>query len=234
MAGDLLVLNQPGNCALHDSSIHRLWQHSSPHRTIHFVARICTATIAANAAWAFAATPRFRGQGNQFLQVDEALPFSHSTEENAVVLSWDITPGHYLYRDRISIRALDEGSTAGALEYSSSGTETEDEYFGKTTVFFDPVEATVPVTLPANMREARFEVTYQGCAEAGLCYPPQTREVLFYQSQDSGAGRHLQPERHFKPERRHGSTPIQQPGLRVYSEQSTLVIAGVFSCLAWG
>ncbi|SOB75037.1 thiol:disulfide interchange protein DsbD [Marinobacter sp. LV10R510-11A] len=192
---------------------------------------------AANAAWAFGGnTSLFGGQGNQFLQVDEALPFSHSTEENAVVLSWDITPGHYLYRDRISIRALDEGSTAGALEYSSSGTETEDEYFGKTTVFFDPVEATVPVTLPANMREARFEVTYQGCAEAGLCYPPQTREVLFYQSQDSGAGQALGSQ---SDTSQTGATSRvdtdSATGLAgLLSEQSTLVIAGVFFLLGLG
>ena len=192
---------------------------------------------AANAAWAFGGnTSLFGGQGNQFLQVDEALPFSHSTEENAVVLSWDITPGHYLYRDRISIRALDEGSTAGALEYSSSGTETEDEYFGKTTVFFGPVEATVPVTLPGNMREARFEVTYQGCAEAGLCYPPQTREVLFYQSQDSGAGQALGSQ---SDTSQTGATSRvdtdSATGLAgLLSEQSTLVIAGVFFLLGLG
>jgi len=192
---------------------------------------------AANAAWAFGGnTSLFGGQGNQFLQVDEALPFSHSTEENAVVLSWDITPGHYLYRDRISIRALDEGSTAGALEYSSSGTETEDEYFGKTTVFFDPVEATVPVTLPANMREARFEVTYQGCAEAGLCYPPQTREVLFYQSQDSGAGQ--APGSQSDTTQTGATSRVDTDsatGLAgLLSEQSTLVIAGVFFLLGLG
>lgn len=192
---------------------------------------------AANASWAFGGNNSlFGGQGNQFLQVDEALPFSHSTEENAVVLSWDITPGHYLYRDRISIRALDEGATAGALEYSSSGTETEDEYFGKTTVFFDPVEATVPVTLPANMREARFEVTYQGCAEAGLCYPPQTREVLFYQSQGSGTG---QAPGDQDDTTQTGATSRvdteSATGLAGFlSEQSTLVIAGVFFLLGLG
>lgn len=192
---------------------------------------------AANASWAFGGkNSLFGGQGNQFLQVDEALPFSHSTEENAVVLSWDITPGHYLYRDRISIRALDEGATAGALEYSSSGTETEDEYFGKTTVFFDPVEATVPVTLPANMREARFEVTYQGCAEAGLCYPPQTREVLFYQSQDSGTGQALGNQGDTTQTRATSRVDTDSAtGLAGFlSEQSTLVIAGVFFLLGLG
>ncbi|HDZ37717.1 MAG TPA: protein-disulfide reductase DsbD [Marinobacter sp.] len=191
----------------------------------------------ANAAWAVGnSNSLFGSQDNQFLPVDEALPFSSTTEGSAVVLSWNIAPGHYLYRDRISIKALDEGVSTGALEFSSSGTETEDEYFGKTTVFFDPVQARVPVTLPANVREARFEVTYQGCAEAGLCYPPQTRDVLFYQSQDSDAGL---PQPGQSDAGQTGNTPgvdaSSATGLAGFlSEQSILVIAGVFLLLGLG
>src|SRR5690554_7365197 len=92
--------------------------------------------ITATPSWAFGSSNSlFGGQSSQFLPVDEALPFSHTTDDNAIVLFWDITPKHYLYRDRISIKALDEGTTAGAPIYSSPGIETEDEYFGKTTVF---------------------------------------------------------------------------------------------------
>lgn len=201
---------------------------------------LCAFTVlltATNTASAFGDNNSFFGsQGSQFLQVDEALPFSHTTEANTVVLSWDITPGHYLYRDRISIKALDDGATAGALEYTSSGTETEDEYFGKTTVFFDPVEATVPITLPANMREARFEVTYQGCAEAGLCYPPQTREVLFYQSQEPGSGQAAGSEGNTTQTATTSQVDTSSAtGLAGFlSEQSTLVIAGVFFLLGLG
>lgn len=190
---------------------------------------------AANAAWAIGGSNSlFGGQGSQFLPVDEALPFSHTTEGNAVVLFWDITPGHYLYRDRISVEALDEGASASPAEFSSAGTETEDEYFGKTTVFFDPVEARVPVTLPDGVREARFEVTYQGCAKAGLCYPPQTREVLFYQSQDSGSqqGGASKANQSGTTSRTDTSSATGLAGF--LSEQSTLVIAGVFLLLGLG
>ncbi|MGO1500542.1 MAG: protein-disulfide reductase DsbD [Marinobacter sp.] len=216
------------------TALGRIRRLTGPSTLLFVFALLLTAT---NAAWAFGDNNSFfGGQGDQFLQVDEALPFSHTTEENAVVLSWDITPGHYLYRDRISIKALDEGATAGAIEYTSSGTETEDEFFGKTTVFFDPVEATVPVTLPADSREARFEVTYQGCAEAGLCYPPQTREVLFYQSEESGSTKETSNQ---SKTAQTGTTSqvdtSSATGLAGFlSEQSTLVIAGVFFLLGLG
>lgn len=127
------------------------------------------------------------GGGNDFLPVDEALPFSYTADTNAVVLSWDITPGHYLYQGRIKVTSNTEGVTLGEPDFSYTGTDTEDEYFGKVTVFYDPVQARVPVNLPDGVREAELQVTYQGCAKAGLCYPPQTRDVLYYASSGASA-----------------------------------------------
>lgn len=179
----------------------------------------------------------FGSQDSQFLPVDEALPFSHTTNDNRIELSWDITPGHYLYRDRIHVEAVDEAASAGTPEFSYPGTETEDEFFGKTTVFFEPVAASVPVTLPENVREARFTVTYQGCAEAGLCYPPQTREVLFYQSQGSDT-----PPQSTAPGSQTGTPASSGPtdtrsatGLASFiSGQSVAMIAGLFLLLGLG
>lgn len=191
----------------------------------------------ATASWAFGdSNSLFSSQDSEFLPVDKALPFNHTTENNAVVLSWDIAPGHYLYRDRISITALDKGAEAGALEYSSPGTETEDDFFGKSTVFFNPLEARVPVTLPDNMHEARFEVTYQGCAEAGLCYPPQTREVLFYRNQQSSAGSQLPSQSSIKqPTTPETVDTHSATGLAGFlAERSTIMIAGLFLLLGLG
>lgn len=127
--------------------------------------------------------------GGDFLPVDEALPFSYTMDGDGVTLSWNIAPEHYLYKGRISVTATTEGVTLGNPEFSRIGTTTEDEYFGEVTVFYEPVEARVPVTLPGDVREANLQVTYQGCAKAGLCYPPQAREVLYYPGDnDTAAG----------------------------------------------
>lgn len=113
------------------------------------------------------------GNSNGFLPVDEALPFSFAADNGAVVLSWDIAPDHYLYQERISVSSNTEGVELGEPEFSYTGTDTEDEFFGKVTVFYKPVEARIPVKLPEGLREAELQVTYQGCASAGLCYPPR-------------------------------------------------------------
>lgn len=120
------------------------------------------------------------GGSPEFLPVDQALPFSFSSEPGTLVLDWNITPGHYLYQHRITITPETPGAELGEVTFSRPGTVTEDEFFGKVTVFFEPVQARVPVSLPQGVKEATLSVSYQGCAKAGLCYPPQTREVLYY------------------------------------------------------
>ncbi|MFL1405509.1 protein-disulfide reductase DsbD [Marinobacter sp. M1N3S26] len=138
--------------------------------------------LSASTGWASFNSNSLGGQ--DFLPVDEALPFSFTNTESGVLLSWDIAPDHYLYRGRIAVSTLTEGVSVSEPAFSLPGVETEDPYFGTVNVFYEPVEARVDLDLPEGVREATLEVTYQGCAKAGLCYPPQTREVLFYASQD--------------------------------------------------
>lgn len=191
---------------------------------------------ATSPAWALGSSggSLFGGQGGEFLPVDEALPFDFTSTTDGVVLEWDITPGHYLYQERISIATDKKGVVLGEPAFSVTGTETEDEYFGKSTVFYEPVQARVPVTLPEGAKEAVLQVTYQGCAEAGLCYPPQTREVLFYpgsgNSADSGATTTQNDSGNSSTVDTETAT-----GLAGFlSRQSTAVIAGVFLLLGLG
>lgn len=125
--------------------------------------------------------------GQDFLPVDEALPFSHSASPSGILLRWDTAPEHYLYKERISITSPEAGVTISEPTFSLPGTAIEDPFFGAVTVFYEPVQAEVSISLPEGIREASLEVTYQGCAEAGLCYPPQTREVLYYAAADGGS-----------------------------------------------
>lgn len=172
------------------------------------------------------------GGGTDFLPVDEALPFSFTNEADGVILSWKIAPEHYLYQGRISITSKTPGVTPGEPEFSYRGTETEDDYFGKVTVFYDPVQARVPITLPPGTTEAELEVTYQGCAKAGLCYPPQTRDVLFYAGASSGSGSFSGSAGMTTGTPQDTSTATGLAGF--LAEQSTLVIAGLFLLLGLG
>lgn len=132
--------------------------------------------LIASAGW----LPDDSGSGDDFLPVDQALPFSYRTADDGVTLSWNTAHGYYLYKGRITVEAAEPGVVVGTPDFSLPGVVTQDDYFGEVTVFNDPVDARVSVQLPDGMTEANLKVTYQGCAKAGLCYPPQTRKVLFY------------------------------------------------------
>jgi thiol:disulfide interchange protein DsbD len=184
----------------------------------------------------------FGSSGNNgFLPVDEALPFSYSTGNGEVVLNWNITPNHYLYQGRISVISVTDGVTTGKIRFSLKGEEVVDEYFGAVTVFYEPVEARVPVTLPTGTSEAHLQVTYQGCASAGLCYPPQTRDVLYYPGGVSGSGNSgtagsIMPATDLSDTGTDNTDNITSAtGLAGFlSRQSVWVIAGVFFLLGLG
>lgn len=200
--------------------------------TTHWLTLLCMALALTTPMAIQAALPGslFGAVQAEFLPVDEALPFNFTTEGNNLTLSWNVAPGHYLYKDRITILPDDDQVKVGAPSFSRQGTVTEDDYFGEVTVFYEPVTATLPVQLPDHLTEASFQVTYQGCAEAGLCYPPQTREALFFlpSSEPStavGTGAASAPPQ---------DTETAAGLAGFLADRSILAIAGVFLALGLG
>lgn len=111
-------------------------------------------------------------QDSAFLNVDDAFQFDFSQQQSNVTLQWRIADGYYLYRERLKIAGV-------AVSFSHpnypTGEMHEDEYFGKMEVYRQSLKLTVPVS--DIDQDAVLKVRYQGCAEAGLCYPPVTKEV---------------------------------------------------------
>lgn len=87
-------------------------------------------------------------------------------------LRWTIAPGTYLYRDKIGAA---DGSGRELPVTTGPGETKDDPNFGPIEVYHDAAEAIVPATALAGRGEVR--VTYQGCAEKGICYAPATRVI---------------------------------------------------------
>jgi thiol:disulfide interchange protein DsbD len=90
----------------------------------------------------------------------------------AMVLNWTIAPGNYLYRDKIVATT----STGSAIEVTTDRGEIEDDpSFGQTEIYRNQAQA----VLAANLlpQDGNVIVTYQGCAEKGICYPPVKKTV---------------------------------------------------------
>jgi thiol:disulfide interchange protein DsbD len=131
------------------------------------------ATTDAASLNALAARP---ASGEEFLDPDVAFRLAVTPEgPDRVRLHWTIAPGYYLYRDRIKVATTTPGVTLGKTDFPPGITKT-DEYFGEQVIYHDELIARVPLARAGGgAQPLALTVTYQGCAEAGLCYPPTTR-----------------------------------------------------------
>jgi thioredoxin:protein disulfide reductase len=137
-------------------------------------------SLAANSADVDAVVSQSRAakSGDDFLPPDQAFRFGASPQgPDRVRLDWVIAPGYYLYRDRIKATGEAGRSSVGPPQFPA-GQIKSDEYFGKQVVYHDALVVTLPVQRSGGgALDVALNVTYQGCAEAGLCYPPITRTV---------------------------------------------------------
>ena len=118
-------------------------------------------------------------QQTQFLPVDEAYQLTLVADgDQRLMLQWVIAPEYYLYRHAFKAQASDsEGSIAANLVVPDGLAKT-DEFFGDVEVYYDALEAMVALERTTEL--AQIKVTYQGCADAGLCYPPETKSFLWH------------------------------------------------------
>jgi thioredoxin:protein disulfide reductase len=128
-----------------------------------------------------------RSDEDKFLPPDQAFRFDALADgTDRVELHWDIAQGYYLYRARIKVSTPSTQAQLGTPEFPTGQFKT-DEYFGRQEIYHHDLVVPVPVARSSGgPLDLPVQVTYQGCAEAGLCYPPITKTLTVRLS--SGAG----------------------------------------------
>ena len=112
------------------------------------------------------------GQTQTFLKVDEAYQLKPIVAEKQLELLWEIAPAYYLYKDRFAFSVVGDGETLTLEGQYEKGIVKYDEAFQKDLeVFYNSTE--VLVNTEGLARQFTLKVSSQGCADAGLCYPPQ-------------------------------------------------------------
>ncbi|WP_295879127.1 protein-disulfide reductase DsbD [uncultured Thiohalocapsa sp.] len=116
---------------------------------------------------------------DDFRQPDQAFRISgESAGADAVTVRWDIEPGYYMYRSKFRFDSESPGISLGRPDLPPSETK-QDEFFGEVQIYRDRVEARLPVERSADAGDVvAIEAKSQGCADAGLCYPPQKQRIL--------------------------------------------------------
>ena len=104
-----------------------------------------------------------------FLPVAKAFAFSSEVLPSGETrLSWQIANNYYLYQKRFKFDGLDAARTPVLPQ----GEEHNDEFFGASQVYRNQVDVLIPAGASGQVK-----VSWQGCADAGLCYPPQSQVV---------------------------------------------------------
>jgi thiol:disulfide interchange protein DsbD len=113
-----------------------------------------------------------------FLPPDQAFRFSALPDgPDSIRLIWGVSDGYYLYRARIKASSDTTQAQLGDLSLPAGETKM-DEYFGRQEVYHHDVVGSISVARSSSGDlTVPLKVTYQGCATAGLCYPPITKVV---------------------------------------------------------
>ena len=115
-------------------------------------------------------TNTLKGVNSSFVPVEQAYQVSVRVEENQLLLDWSIRDGYYLYRDRFRFNAVDANSQLSSPLFIA-GKVKWDEYFeAELEVYYNQTTVILPFQTGAEQLEIQMES--QGCADAGLCYPP--------------------------------------------------------------
>ncbi|MDH3639317.1 MAG: protein-disulfide reductase DsbD [Gammaproteobacteria bacterium] len=114
----------------------------------------------------------------EFLSPDEAFKLDLQVQDGKTLAArFSIADGYYLYRDKTRFKSVTDGVAVGTVSLPP-GTEKEDEYFGKVVAYYEGFDVVVPISRAlADAQTAQFEVSYQGCAEKGICYPPIVKTI---------------------------------------------------------
>ena len=116
-----------------------------------------------------------------FLKVDEAFKLDFEQKDGQLIVKWTIADGYYLYKKQF--KTVTKNAEIGEPTYPAAQ-QIEDEFFGLSDVFFNDMEIVYPIIKAEQ--DGSVKLRFQGCAEAGLCYPPTTK-VIFLEEFNSGA-----------------------------------------------
>ena len=110
----------------------------------------------------------------EILKVDEAFRLSVLATDDHVEAEWQMADGYYLYKHRFGFEGRN-GTELGTTSFPT-GLAKVDEFFGDVEVYYEGLSIKIPVIEQSG--PLILDITYQGCADYGFCYPPKTKRFI--------------------------------------------------------
>jgi thiol:disulfide interchange protein DsbD len=155
------------------------------------------------------------------LEIDEAFKFDLSTDQNNQLIAiWSIADGHYLYKDKFKFTLIDGNGFKLGTPAMPKGKQKSDEYLGDFEAYYQDLTIKIPVIDAGdNSRPLAVKVSYQGCSEAGICYPMAHKNV---ELDVSGFSTQMIAATTVNNETNASAATANQPAKAVQSEQDAL------------
>lgn len=110
---------------------------------------------------------------DDLLTPEQAFKVSaQATEDGNLLISWDIAEGYYLYRNKMLFTSKTEAITVKHADLPA-GKVKSDKYFGDVVIYRHHLESKLTLQRPEKAVSFSLLVKHQGCADLGICYPPQ-------------------------------------------------------------
>ncbi|MEX0915814.1 MAG: protein-disulfide reductase DsbD domain-containing protein, partial [Wenzhouxiangellaceae bacterium] len=121
---------------------------------------------------------------DDLLPVEEAFAISTGFEADrkSIRVEWAIADGYYLYRHAFRFEPAGSGVALGTPDIPA-GKAYSDEFFGDVEIYRDRVNVTIPVEQAPAQGPIEVLVAFQGCADLGVCYPPQREQLRIAQAE---------------------------------------------------
>ena len=158
----------------------------------------------------------------EFLPVGQAFPLSTSSSNGTVTAEWRNADGYYLYKHRIYLQQGD--IKLEPASYSQAGKAKQDEAFGDVIAFYHDLEVIFDTR---SLNSGTAVLHYQGCADAGLCYPPQRENVEVIAPQNT-------PTQAITAKTPQSITPTEPNTSSWFSGRSWGAVVGIFFILGLG
>lgn len=153
----------------------------------------------------------------KFLPVEQAFPLTTELGAQQLIARWNSAAGYYLYKHRVF---LQQGDVRLEPNYwSLPGIEKDDEAFGLVTAFYGPLEVHFDIS---QLQPGPAILHHQGCADAGLCYPPQRSSI------------EISAEHLIAPAQPLSTTAADTESSSWFANRSALAVVGIFFVLGLG
>jgi thiol:disulfide interchange protein DsbD len=125
----------------------------------------------------------------KLLPPEQAFRLSaRAVDPKTIEARFDVADGYYLYRDKLRFSVAPGGAALGATELPP-GARKRDEFFGDVETYRGTLVVRIPVVDGSAGQAMVFYADSQGCADAGVCYPPTTQQMrLTLPRQGAGPG----------------------------------------------